>query len=767
FERPVAIKVVRAGLATEDVLERFRLERSILAGLNHPNLAQLIDGGRTDGGLPYFVMEFVEGVRITEYCDRNTLSVEARLKLFTLVCDAVQHAHRNLVVHRDIKPSNILVTPNGLPKLLDFGIGKVLDPSAPDVPDRTAMTQRVLTPEYAAPEQVRGGPITTATDVHGLGVLLYELLTGHHPFASEASSPERLTRAVLDTAPTSPSTVVGHPVDRSWGDVVTPSQIASLRRTTPPRLRRALQGDVDNIILMALRKEPERRYSSAEAFGADVQRHLGGRTVRARPDSMRYRLSKFVTRNPWAATAAVLAAVVLGASVAIPWQQNRRLTRERDKAREVQDFLLEAFGTTGVDESIGAGDLLDLQSGRIGELYPDRPELQAEMYLVLAEAYDRLGRYDEELEVAERGLDLMREQYPSDHPDLARALNTLGWALHQAGNRDRAAAVLENAVDMRRRLGRPYRAELARSLNDLGVVRSVLGESGAAEALHREAFTIRRAALGDSDRATGVSASNLAAVLYEQGEFEEARREAELALELLRSSVGPDHQRTIVVQNNLAVMSIAAGDVEGAIAQYRDLLDRQTRLQGAEHPVTNTVRHGLAATLLRVEQWEEAYHLAADAYQISRDAGVSGLERALRAHGTIVRALEGAGRTADALVELDTAIRDVEDDPRLAPLLQSLRSDRVRLLVSLDDWRGAAEDYNALLRAAEASLTPDDPSLAARRVRLAEYLARAGELSSADSLLNAARAVATADSASGELRAAFERVLALLRPQSG
>ena len=209
FERPVAVKLIRAGMATDDVLERFRLERSILAGLNHPNLAKLLDGGATDDGLPYFVMEFVEGESITEYCDRNGLSVPDRLRLFMSVCDAVHHAHQSLIVHRDIKPGNILVTPEGVPKLLDFGISKVLVMSGGEDGARTAMTRRVLTPEYAAPEQVRGGIITTATDVHGLGVLLYELLTGHHPFAEGVTSQEQLDRALLETTPTSPSTVVG------------------------------------------------------------------------------------------------------------------------------------------------------------------------------------------------------------------------------------------------------------------------------------------------------------------------------------------------------------------------------------------------------------------------------------------------------------------------------------------------------------------------------------------------------------------------------
>ena len=620
FERPVAIKLILSGMATTDVLERFRLERRILASLHHPNLARLIDGGATDDGRPYFVMEFVEGLPITEYCDRNALSVTERLRLFMSVCDAVHHAHQSLVVHRDIKPGNILVTSEGMAKLLDFGIGKVLDPSPDGVPDRTAATRRVLTPEYAAPEQVRGGVITTATDVHGLGVLLYELLTGRHPFSSEASTPEELDRAVVETTASAPSTVV-----TDEDAPASPSEVARLRGTVPGRLRRRLRGDLDNIILQALRKEPERRYPSAEAMRADVERHLDGRPVRARPDSLAYRASKFAVRNPWGLVAASFALVAVGVSIVVPWQQNRRLTDERDKALAVQGFLLEAFGTTGGDESIGARDLLDLQAGRADSLYADRPELHARMLLVLADAYDRLGLYADALPLAERALSLYQDRHEGDHTDVATALNTSGWALHRAGRGEEGARRLEDAVDMRERLGRSERGRLARSLNDLGVVREGLGQYQEAVVLHRRALDVRRSVLGDSDLATGVSANNLSTALYRVGDTDGAIREGELALELLRGSVGPEHQRTIIVQSNLAALKVARGDFEAAVVDYQALLAVQTRLQGESHPVTNSVRRGLGTSLLRLERWDEAERMFSDAKSLEFGEGTSEL----------------------------------------------------------------------------------------------------------------------------------------------
>ncbi len=674
FERPVAIKVVRSGMATADVLDRFRLERRILASLDHPNLATLIDGGATESGLPYFVMEYVDGRPITDYCDAEGLPVPARLRLFLAVCNAVHHAHQSLVVHRDIKPSNILVTADGLPKLLDFGIGKVLDPPGEQRPgSHTALTRRVLTPEYAAPEQVTGAPITTATDVHGLGVLLYELLTGVHPFTTDAGSDEQLRRALLEETPTPPSTVAARAPDA-----------ATRRGTAPQRLRRRLRGDLDNIVLKALRKEPERRYASVEALRADVDRHLRGLPVAARPDSLAYRASKFATRNPWGVVAAALAAIALGVSIVLPWRQNVRLTAERDKALEVQGFLLEAFGTTAGDETIGARELLDLQAARVDSLYVDQPELRAQMLLVLADAYDRLGRYDDALRHARAALEGLRALHGGDHAELASGLNAVGWAMHRVGDGEGGAPVLAEAVEMRRRLGRDARRELARSLNDLGVVVSGLGHADSAVALHGEALSIRRTVLGDADRATGVSASNLAAAMYGAGDLEGAIREARLALDLLRRSVGEDHQRTIIVQNNLAVFMFAARDFEGAAAQYRDLLARQTSLQGPDHPITNQLRDGLARALVQLGRYDEALVLADHVVAHARAAGDSEVDRELSGVRNKADALAGLGRLRDAVDALEEGIARAEELRPGRPIVQSLLADRAALLARIE-----------------------------------------------------------------------------------
>ena len=300
YQKRVAIKLVQHGLYTGAILHRFRTERQILASLDHPNIARLLDGGTTTDGRPYLVMEYVEGLPIDVYCDRHKLSISERLRLFRTVCAAVHYAHQNLVIHRDLKPSNILVSTDGVPKLLDFGIAKLLNPelSAPSLVFTESGLQ-LLTPEYASPEQVRGEPLTTASDVYALGVLLYELLTGHQPYRLTSRRRQDLERVICEVDPLKPSTAIS----RSDADTETdgtgqrtPATVSQTREGQPEKLRRRLTGDLDNIVLMALRKEPQRRYGSAEHLAEDLRRHLEGLPVMARPQTFGYRSAKFIRR---------------------------------------------------------------------------------------------------------------------------------------------------------------------------------------------------------------------------------------------------------------------------------------------------------------------------------------------------------------------------------------------------------------------------------------------------------------------------------------
>lgn len=343
YRKQVAIKVIKRGMDTDFILRRFRHERQILANLNHPNIAQLLDGGATEDGLPYYVMEYVQGEPIDVYCDSHKLPITQRLKLLLTVCSAVHYAHQNLVVHLDIKPSNILVTAEGAPKLLDFGIAKLLDTGTYQ---QTLLTMgaapRLVTPSYGSPEQFRGEAITTASDIYSLGVLLYELLCGHHPYQLKDRSLEEVSHVICEEQPRKPSTMAVHvgellPVDEAQvRDSSLPETVSKLRHTTPEKLRRSLAGDLDNIVLKAMHKEPLRRYRSVEQLSEDLKRYLDGLPVMAQPDTLIYRARKFVARHKTSVLGGflVLLSLVAG-TVGIAWQAH--VAREQ-RARAEQRF---------------------------------------------------------------------------------------------------------------------------------------------------------------------------------------------------------------------------------------------------------------------------------------------------------------------------------------------------------------------------------------------------------------------------------------------
>ena len=721
FQQAVAIKIVRRGMDSDDVLQRFRLERRILASLNHPNIARMIDGGATPEGTPYFVMEYVDGVPLAEYCDRERLSVDARLRLFQEICQAVQHAHRNMVIHRDLKPANILVTQDGAPKLLDFGIGKVLDSDGSLHAPETRPTGRMLTPEYAAPEQIRGDPGTAATDVYALGVVLYELLTGCHPYVDKQTAPGQVERAVLDRTPPAPSATVS---TRAGADT---NRASAQRQTTTRRLRRRLAGDLDTIVLKALRKEPERRYTSPGALAEDIGRHLEGRPVRARRDSLRYRVRKFVTRNPWGIAAGAAGLLALGAVSAIPWVSGNRAATERDRALEVQGFLLETFGASGANREVGdaptARQLLDLQASRFEAEYADRPVLKAQMARVLAEGYERLGVFEEAEAMAELSLGMLRDQSDASDADFAATLNILGFARFRLGQAEQAETDLRNAVRLRRRLGRRHRASLSRSLNDLGVLRESIGDYNEAAALHEEALRIRQAEYGLGHRATAISASNLSVVHYRRGDYERAARVGETALEALRSTVGPDHQRTMVVQSNLAAFRSAMGDLEGARDEYTDLLARQTRLQGRDHPYTIGLIQSLASVQLLLGELDQAEALIREGLAVSEarwgteNPDVASMRRLLGRVLADQGQFDEATRTIRQALEVHQSVygeAHVEVSEDAAALAD--------VLLAAGDSEGAEETRRLAVRYFERSLGPTHPQTTAQRLRLGRHL---------------------------------------------
>jgi serine/threonine protein kinase len=635
YEQRVAIKVVRPGMDSGFILLRLQAERQILAGLSHPNIARILDGGATPSGAPYMVMEFIDGLPITEYCDRNVPGIRERLEMFEQVCAAVQHAHSHLVVHRDIKPGNVVVTADGVPKLLDFGIAKLLDQGRGGRQE-TLPTARMLTPEYASPEQVLGEPITTATDVYSLGVLLYELLTGRRPYGTATDSPLEMAKAVCETQPERPSTAVTRP------ETTAAIQASAAALTAAPqKLRRVLAGDLDNIVLKALRKEPERRYASVEQFASDIRRYLEGRPVLARKDTLGYRTTKFVRRNVAACVAVVLLVLAIAAGAGATFWQARVANRERARAErrfnevrvlgrstlfELEAAIRKLPGSLPVRALLveRAVQLLDGLSKDTGN-----DEI---LKLELANGYRRLARIQGNAMVANLGNRMAaadssrkaialaesvvaaRPRDPEARSELASAYFDLALALSAQRDREARTELLKKSIQIAEALVAEYPDNPVYAMNLVASYQqrgTVLGpdqmDLGAALLDQRRALALAQKVIDaghvERERLSSLSSCHkrVGAVLIKMDRLPEALNEYHAALALDERILAMDPQDPAaryditLTRSDIGFIYGRQGDIAKALESYRQVLAaREALLQ--QDPQNARVRQGVSST---------------------------------------------------------------------------------------------------------------------------------------------------------------------------
>ncbi len=737
YQKRVAIKVLKRGMDTEAIVRRFRNERQILASLEHPYIASLIDGGTTREGLPYFTMEYVEGQTIVEYREARQLDTTARLQLFRKICTAVQYAHQNLIIHRDIKPQNVLVAADGTPKLLDFGIAKLLNPElggqtlAP-----TAAGQPLMTPEYASPEQVRGLAVTTATDVYSLGVLLYELLTGRRPYRIASRTPAEIERVVCHSEPVRPSTAVTQ-LEEATADPDAPTEaVTAVAHTTvvePPRtgdtgrLRKRLAGDLDNIVLKALSKEPPQRYASVDQFSEDVRRHLEGLPVIARPHTLRYRTAKFVRRNRGSVAAAVLIALALVAgTIGTAWQarvarQERARAEQRfDEVRQLanaslfdlHDSIRDLPGSTPARQLLVSKGLEYLD--RLSRDAGDRPDLKREM----AGAYVKVG-------------DVQGRPFNPNLGDTAGA----------RASYDKAVAIYESLgartsrdPSLRRELATAY-LRLSEIVGSTGGTAEALKHARTALALQREAAGMSQgadaAAAMDLERELVTSHSRVGDMLSATGDTNGALEQRRLAAALMErlAASGPDDQNN-VRQLGIAYFKLGnqlgnpnypnVGDTAGALDKLRRAAD-VFRKATVRYPSNAAIRRNLAIAdsavsdvLLALNRHDEALAAQQDALATflalaaADPANATGRNDIAISESKVGEILDGAGRSSEAVKSYERALSIHQalaaSDPGNDSMTLEVASDQNRLATA-----------QAKLGAREASLANHTSAVAATR----------------------------------------------------
>ena len=758
FRRRVAVKVLRSSGDADELHQRFLAERQILASLNHPHIAQLLDGGVSDGQLPYLVIEYVDGSPITEYCDRQRLDITARLRLFQEVCAAVHHAHQNLVLHRDLKPGNVLVTGAGQVKLLDFGIAKLLNPSMGGVEQPVTRTAfRLMTPAYASPEQVRGDSLTTASDVYALGLLLYELLTGRSAHRITASPPRDIYEVVRDRDAERPSDCVVS-ADAEGG--TSPAELATARGTTPERLRRLLRGDLDAIVAMALRKEAGRRYGSAELLAEDVGRYLDALPVLAHRGSGWYRFEKLVRRHRGAAIVAAASVLLLVVAAGVALRLAAVATRERDRGaaalmqtqrtlREsdaVTAFLVGLFEASdaadGGQDSVTAADLLRRGVAE-AERLDGEPAAQARMFEALGRIYARRDNLERAENLVRRALAIRRATAGVDDPGTAATTAALAQVVLQQGKYGPADSLSREALRVRRAsLGNGH-PDVAESLQQLSGIAVYLGDIAAAERYQLEAVAVRRRDTSGDDVGLVAGLERLSAIVWRRGDDAGAERALREALAVTQRTLPAPHRERAGAMMRLASLLDERPDRRVEAESLLSGAVREARLAyGEAHPETAEATKQLGMMLVRHGRPAEGERLVRQALEMQRRTWGASHMATAATKAALARVLtrDGYSREAEELTRDALAI--------VTSLVGTHHASYAGALGNLADvlaLRGALDSAEVLRRQAlairVAAIGPGQTATALMAVELADVLVRQRRFAEADSIYRSSLAV--------------------------
>jgi eukaryotic-like serine/threonine-protein kinase len=632
YSAQVAVKIVDSATVQGDLGMRFRAERQILASLNHANIARLLDAGETDEGQPYLIMEYVHGEPVDRFCDRQQLGINGRLELFLEICAAVQYAHQNLIVHRDLKPANILVTGEGRAKLLDFGIAKLLDVGeAASVLALTRMNDRLLTPEYASPEQILGRPVTTASDVYALGVVLYELLTGLRPYVVPGSASQlELERSICITDPQRPSSIVRRAVDS--GPVEGQSNIAAIamaRGLNPDRLQRRLLGDIDAIVMRALRKEPEHRYGSIEQLAADIRRYLTREPVVARQGNWVYYSQRFIRRHAvGVASGFTFVGVILAFAITMSIQRERiaqerdRVTQESERAERVSEFMLDVFAAaepfTSSGKDVTARQLLDQAARSIQGDLTEQPEVRARLLEAIGKAYRRQGLTDRALVYYEESMRIRElAKLPRD-AQTGSILTEMAIALRQQGRFEDADRALTEAVQISKSTGAEKTLSGAQLLASLGQLELSRGNIEQANHYLAESLEQTREITGPNDAQVATILLDISNVRSWMDDIDGAERAAREAVNIYKATVDERHPDRVMADYLLARVLNLQGRTDDAADLYESTLTAQRLLFGEESAKVSDTTTELAQVRMNQGRLADAERLMNQALELSR-----------------------------------------------------------------------------------------------------------------------------------------------------